>query len=384
MAPDTWELVEVRLAVAAAVSVTPEAHRHRRHRLGDDELPLLAHHRPALLVEGGHRGTEAAAAQLALPDRYERRAAHEGAAHVGAARDRLQRRPRHVFMHPAEALGRQRRARGADPPQPRQVRLLGRLDPRLAAGEQERRRAAEERGARLTDQAPQREKVRVAGISVDQHDRRSDSQARHEVVPHHPAGRRVPAEAVGRPEVVVEGQDLEVLEQDAAVAVHDGLGQTGRARRVEDVERVVEAHLLEGERARLAHQVVPRQGARHTIGGGVEIGHDDGRGHAGEADADLRHLLGAVDGLGAVAVAVDDEQHGRLDLRKAVDHAARAELGRARRPDRADAGGRQERHDGLGDVGQVSGDPVALPHAQAEQSGTGAGHLVTQRTPCEL
>jgi hypothetical protein len=47
----------------------------------------------------------------------------------------------------------------------------------------------------------------------------------------------------------VQGQDLEVLEEDAAVAVHDGLGQPGGAGGVQDVEGVVGGHLLEGELA---------------------------------------------------------------------------------------------------------------------------------------
>ena len=54
--------------------------------------------------------------------------------------------------------------------------------------------------------------------------------------------------------------------------------------------------------------------------------------------------------LAAVHVAVDREQHLRLDLREAVDHAARAELGRDAGPDRAEAGGGQERDERLGDV----------------------------------
>ncbi len=51
---------------------------------------------------------------------------------------------------------------------------------------------------------------------------------------------------------------------------------------------------------------------------------------------DLRHLALPVEILAAVPVAVDRQQHLRLDLREAVDHAPRAELGRGRGPHRPD------------------------------------------------
>jgi hypothetical protein len=47
---------------------------------------------------------------------------------------------------------------------------------------------------------------------------------------------------------VVQGEHLDVLDEDAAVAVHDRLRQAGGAGRVEDVQRVVERDGLEGER----------------------------------------------------------------------------------------------------------------------------------------
>ncbi len=53
------------------------------------------------------------------------------------------------------------------------------------------------------------------------------------------------------------------------------------------------------------------------------------------------------------------DQHLRLDLLEAVDHGGRSHVGRADAPDRADAGARQKRDDGFGDVGQVGRDPVA-------------------------
>ena len=132
VAPDAGEVLEVRRAVARAVGVVPEADRHRRHRPGDDQLALLADQRAAVRRERLDRAAEVAAADLALPDRDQRRGADERGAHVGAAGDRLEvDRWADRLVHVAEALGRQRRARRADALEPRQVARLGRPQPSL-------------------------------------------------------------------------------------------------------------------------------------------------------------------------------------------------------------------------------------------------------------
>ena len=66
-----------------------------------------------------------------------------------------------------------------------------------------------------------------------------------EEVPHHPAGRGEPEDAVALLRVDVQVVLLEVLEQDPALRVHDRLRQAGRARGVEDPQRVVERDALE-------------------------------------------------------------------------------------------------------------------------------------------
>ena len=76
---------------------------------------------------------------------------------------------------------------------------------------------------------------------------------------------------------------------------------------------------------------------------------------------DLVDLLGPVDVLGAVAVAVDGDEHDRLDLGEAVDHRAHAELRRAARPHRADRRRGEEGDQRLGDVRGVGDDTVAAP-----------------------
>ena len=74
-------------------------------------------------------------------------------------------------------------------------------------------------------------------------------------------------------------------------------------------------------------------------------------------------------GRAAVAVAVDRQQDLRLDLREAIDHRPRAELGRRARPHGADRGRGEEGRDRLGDVGHVGRDAVARAHPEPPQPG---------------
>ena len=75
VAPDAGEHLEVALAVAAPVAVAPEVDRHRRHRLGDDELADLVHERLSLGAPRLDAGAERTGLQLSAGRRagWERR-----------------------------------------------------------------------------------------------------------------------------------------------------------------------------------------------------------------------------------------------------------------------------------------------------------------------
>ena len=183
-----------------------------------------------------------------------------------------------------------------------------------------------------------------------------------EEVPHHPARGGEPEDAVALLRVDVQVVLLEVLEQDPALRVHDRLRQAGRARGVEDPHRVVERHALElellvGGRERLV-PVAPA---------GVEVAERHRVLERGHLALHALDQLAAVVVLAAVAVAVDGQQHLRLDLGEAVDDRARAEVRRAARPHRAEARGGEEGGDRLGDVRHVGDDAVAAldPHRAA-------------------
>ena len=57
-------------------------------------------------------------------------------------------------------------------------------------------------------QLPQGVEVGVGGVAVEQDGDGADQQAADDEVPHHPAGRRVPEQAVARTQVGVQAEDL--------------------------------------------------------------------------------------------------------------------------------------------------------------------------------
>ena len=148
-----------------------------------------------------------------------------------------------------------------------------------------------------------------------------DEQPRHEVVPHHPAGGGEPAEAVAGAEVLVQGEHLEVLDGDAAVAVHDRLRQPGGARAEQHVQRVVE-----------------RAPAR-TSSGASPVG-EQRRGQVGAAVGPVApSRYGTCDDVAQRRQRGDD----RVDLGRAVDRPCRRSGSRRRRAARSARSGRTGR-----------------------------------------
>ena len=166
------------------------------------------------------------------------------------------------------------------------------------------------------------------------------------------------------------------------MAVHDRLRQAGRARGEEDVERVGERQRVERERPparRGARPTRPRPGSRRAAAYGTST-----TGSRLGSPRGSRRRLAPVDVLVAVAVAADREQHLRLELAEPVEDAADAELRRARRPDRAEARGREERDERLGDVREVGDDAVAGADAEPLQAGARARDLVAELAERQL
>ena len=389
VAPDPVEHVEVALAVARPVRVAPEEERHRGHRLGDDQLPHLVDQLVAVLVVGGDRRAERAALDLARVDRQQRTAGDERGAHVRAHRSwRTATRPRRP---PRTPIGSPQAA-AAIPSIRRRARLersrvADGSDALLATAHQKAGARPEAGHPGALGEVPQHPEVGVGRVAVEHHDRRVGEQAADEEVPHHPAGRREPEHPVAGLQVEVEIALLELLEEDPAVALHDRLRQAGRARRVEHPQGVVEGHLLEARLGALAPglELAPgdRSRERRRIEGGVGVRQQHGARHRRQLGEDAAHRLEAIEVATAVAIAVDREQHLRLDLGEAVDDAPGAELGRRARPDRSEAARGQERDQRLRDVRHVGDDAIAALDAETAQPGGHARDGLRQLAPGE-
>ena len=161
----------------------------------------------------------------------------------------------------------------------------------------------------------------MAGVAVVEDDRGRREQHADEEVPHHPAGGREPEDAVAGLRVEVQVHLLEVLEQDAALPVDDRLREAGGAR----ASRAPRAGGRTGAgRTRARRLLGARRGSPRPSPS--RRGSRARRRAQPISPAIPATTSRAVEVLAAVAVAVDREQHLRLDLGEAVDHAARAEL----------------------------------------------------------
>lgn len=270
-------------------------------------------------------------------------------------------------------------AGGGDALDAGEVEVAPWVDAGLAAGHDVRGGGAEEGGSGLFGDAPLGADVGVAGAAVVQHEGGAGEEAGDEEVPHHPAGRGVPEEAVLGAEVAVEADLLEVFEQDAALGLDDGLRQAGRARGVEDPERVVERDRFEDGLGVGRDEGGPVEGAFGGLGAQQRDVHDGAQ--CGQFPAEFGDGVGAVVFLAAVAVAVDGEQDDGFDLLEAVEDAAGAEVGGAGGPDAADGGGGEEGDDGLRDVGEVAADAVAGGDAECAQFGGEGADLTAELGP---
>ena len=325
-------------------------------------------------VERGDVDAEARSGQLTAVDRQPRVARDESGADVRAAADRVDD---HVVAEPlgcpVEALVGQRRPGDAQRPQGGQVDGSSRLDPRLAARHHVRGAGAQQRDGGVGADPPLLQEVGVERVAVDHHQGGPPQQPGDDDVPHRPPGGGEPHDPIAGARVEVEGLGLEVLEQDPAVTVHDGLRQAGGTRGEQHVERVVEGHPVEREGGGFGEELRPRRGLAHLV---VPVVDPDDVAHGRQPGPDRREVGGLVDVLGAVGVAADGDQDGGLDLGEPVDDAAGPELGSTGGPDRAQRGAGQERHQRLGDVRHVPGDPVAVADAQPDQPGASAADLV--------
>ena len=218
--------------------------------------------------------------------------------------------------------------------------------------------------------------IRVARAAVVEHDRRADEQAGRDDVPHDPVGRGVPEHRAVGPGVEVQAEELVVLEQHAAVTVHDALGQAGGAGREQHPQRRVEVDPVEAELGRRRGRRLPGDIVAGVVSVGLgrgrqaDVGDVDGGPQRRQRPLQRRHLGAAVVHPAVPPVAVGGEQDHRLELGEPGGGAVGAVVLGAGRPDRADAGGGEERDQRRRGVGEVADHPVtALDAGVAEPLG---------------
>ncbi len=114
---------------------------------------------------------------------------------------------------PREAFRRERGAGRAEVPQPAEVVVVAGPQTGLAACHHERCTHPEHVDLLVGGERPQRRQIGRTGITVEQHRGGADECGGREEVPHHPAGRREPAEPLAGAEVVVQRQRLHVFER---------------------------------------------------------------------------------------------------------------------------------------------------------------------------
>jgi hypothetical protein len=109
----------------------------------------------------------------------------------------------------------------------------------------------------------------VKRIAVIQHQGGTGGQAADQPVPHHPPAGGEVEDRVLAFKVGVQHQFFEVVNQDAAGALHHALGQAGGARRIHDVERMIERQLgeIDLQPVRVRFEVTHQ----HGIGDGADI-----------------------------------------------------------------------------------------------------------------
>ena len=292
-----------------------------------------------------------------------------------------------MAVDPFIALGRQRRAGDAHCAQRRDVRDLRWFQAGLHAVGEIGGAGAKEGQLGLVGEAPERTQVRIARIAVVDADGGADQKAHDLGIPHDPAGGGKPQEAVALAQVQLQRMALEVLDQCAAMAMHDGLGHAGGAGGIQDPQGMVERQLLEPDGLRpgrrMVQQRLPRHGAFQR-GVLVQVRQQHGMFQRRQRLAQGAHHIHAVEVAAAVTVAIDRQQELGVDLAEAVQHAGMAHVGRAARPDGADAGAGKKGDRGFRNVGQIGHHPVARADAERAQRIGHRRNLIAQFAPGEL
>ena len=255
-------------------------------------------------------------------------------------------------------------------------RLLARAHQRTDGG----RRGVEDVDLMLVDDLPEAAHRRIVRNALEHQGRRAVGERSVDDV----GVTRHPADVGGAPVdvalVVVEDVLVRHRRKDeiAAGGVDDALGRAGRARRIEDEQRIFRVDRLGRalRRDALGRLVHPDVAARRPVDLAAGAFDDQHVPHASRLlDSDVgigfqRHLAPA-----AQALVGGDDDFG-LRVRDTAGERVGGEAAEHDRMDRADARAGEHRVGRLGDHRQVDGDAVALLDAMKVQNVGEAVHLV--------
>src|SRR6266536_4006289 len=128
--------------------------------------------------------------------------------------------------------------------------------------------------------------------------------------------------------------------------MHDAFRHASRARRKQDVYRMIERQLLELERLRRVglDEILQRERSRHLCSGfpGItESGHNQDCSDRSKPISDSSNLVSDGNEFAVIQIAIDADEDFRLNLSETVEHAVLAEIRRAGRKDRTEGGDRK-------------------------------------------
>ena len=182
---------------------------------------------------------------------------------------------------------------------------------------------------------------------------------------------------------------FQMFDDNAAVPVHDSLGTPRCSRTEEHPQRMIEPdpHRDVGVGNVGLRLRIRRNGAlvaqNFDVARGLSrrISDDDVGAQPFEKACQFRTVGRLVDFLAVVSVAVGGHQHLGLELGESARGTRRRVVLSATRPDRADRGGAEERHQRLGNVGQVGGDHIADTDPEPAQRARERQRLLAQLCP---
>ena len=221
----------------------------------------------------------------------------------------------------------------------------------------------------------------ATGVAIKQAAGGAAEQTAELRVPHHPASRAVPvvtfAQRVGgitAANIVVQALERHGHQNGSAMAVHNGLGQAGRAARIDNPQGVIKR---QPERLKCrclgivsADTCLERFAADRLADGAesqTQVVLQNNMAQRRQGCTKFSHDCGAVKVAPTVTHAIASDQYLGFNLFETVQHRTGSHVRCANAPHRTNADACQKRHHRLRGIGQVGNYPVPWLNTQRLQ-----------------